>query len=560
MNNHASAAPFSTKSVGIENIRRSVTYHPTVWGDYFLVYNSHLTDILPNEEQKCQILREEVKKLLVANPDDSLLKLDLIDAIQRLGVGYHFVTEIEKSLKYVYDTYEIYGKQDNDLYTTALRFRLLRQHGYFVSCDVFDKFKICKGKFDESLISNVQGLLSLYEAAQFRVHGEEILEEALDFSTTQLNSLVVHVSNSLSTQIKEALEIPIHKTVTRLVAKKFLSIYQQDESHNDILLNFAKLDFNLLQKTYQKELSEVTRWWKALEFENKLPFTRDRLVECYFWALAIYFEPQYSIGRKMLTKVIAMISIIDDIFDVYGTLDELTIFMDAIERWDFSVIDQLPPYLQHYYKALLDVYVEIEEELGKREKSNLVHYVIEEKKRLARTYFQEAKWVYSGHIPSMEEYMKVGMPSSTNILLSAAALAGINGELVSKEAFEWVASDSLILQASEIIGRLMNDLVGFGFEQKISAVECYMNENKGASKEEAFAEIQKLVTNAWKNINQEWLRPCPTAVPMAFLMQVIVNISRITHLTYKDKDEYTNSEVNLKDMITLILIQPVTIT
>ncbi|KAL2476209.1 Alpha-humulene/(-)-(E)-beta-caryophyllene synthase [Abeliophyllum distichum] len=556
MNNHASAAPFSTKSVGIENIRRSVTYHPTVWGDYFLVYNSHLTDILPNEEQECQILREEVKKLLVATPDDSLLKLDLIDAIQRLGVGYHFVTEIEKSLKYVYDTYEIYGKQDNALYTTALRFRLLRQHGYFVSCDVFDKFKICEGKFDESLISNVQGLLSLYEAAQFRVHGEEILEEALDFSATQLNSLVVHVSNSLSTQIKEALEIPIHKTVARLVAKKFLSIYQQDESHNDTLLNFAKLDFNLLQKTYQKELSEVTRWWKAIEFENKLPFARDRLVECYFWALNIYFEPQYSVGRKVLTKVIAMISIIDDIFDIYGTLEELTIFMDAIERWDFSVIDQLPPYLQHYYKALLDVYVEIEEELGKTEKSNLVHYVIEEKKRLARTYFQEAKWVYSGYIPSLEEYMKVGMPSSTYILMSAAAFAGINGELVSKEAFEWLASDPLILQASEIIGRLMNDL----FEQKISAVGCYMNQNKGASKEEAFAEIQKLVRNAWKDVNHEWLRPSPTAVPIALLMQVIVNISCITHLMYKDIDVYTNSEANLKDMITLILIQPVTIS
>ncbi|KAL2496208.1 Alpha-humulene/(-)-(E)-beta-caryophyllene synthase [Forsythia ovata] len=349
------------------------------WQDFFFhcvdfnLPSLNIVDILPNEEQERQILREEVKKLLAATPDDSLLKLDLIDAIQHLGVGYHFVTEIEKSLKYVNDTYESCVKQDNDLHTIALRFRLLRQQGYFVSCDVFNKFKNRKGNFDESLISNVQGLLSLYEAAQFRVHGEEILEEALEFSTTQLNSLVVH------------------------------------------------------------------------------------------------------------------------------------------------------------------------------------------KKRLASAYFEEAKWVYSCYIPSLEEYMKVGMPSGTYILLSTVALAGINGELVSKEAFEWVSSDPLILQASEIIGRLMNDLVGFGFEQKISAVGCYMNQNKGASKEEAFAEIQKLVTNAWIDINQEWLRPSPTAVPMVFLMQVIVNLSRTTHLMYKDIDAYTNSEVNLKDIITFILIQPVTI-
>ncbi|CAA3011454.1 (-)-germacrene D synthase [Olea europaea subsp. europaea] len=558
MDFHASAAPFSRKSVGIENVRRSVTYHPTVWGDYFLDYDSNLTDTLPHEEQKHQSLKEKVKQLLLDTPHDSLHILDLIEAIQCLGVGYHFVTEIEKSLKYAYDTYiESCGKQNNDFCTIALRFRLLRQQGYYVSCDVFNKFKDHKGNFDESLISNVQGLLSLYEATQLRVHGEEILEEALKFSTTQLNSLLLNVCNSLSTQIKEALDIPIRKTVPRHGAKKFISICQEDESHNEKLLNFAKLDFNLLQKMHQKELSEVTTWWKALEIENKLPFARDRLVECYFWALATYFEPQYSIGRKMLTKVTTMISIADDIFDVYGTLDDLTLFTDAIERWDFSVIDQLPTYMQHFYKAILDVYVEIEEEMGKIEKSYLAHYVIEEKKRLIRSYFQEAKCVYSGYIPTLEEYLKVGKPSSTCLLLSAVALAGI-GEVVTKEAFEWVASDPLILQGSEIIGRIMNDMTGFGFEQKITAVECYMNQNKGATKEEAFAELQELVTDAWKDINEECLHPTVVPTPKTLLLEIVDNYARATHLNYRNIDDYTNSEVNAKDVITCVLVEPMT--
>ncbi|CAI9756952.1 unnamed protein product [Fraxinus pennsylvanica] len=402
-------------------------------------------------------------------------------------------------------------------------------NGYNVSCDVFNKFKDRQGKFDESLISNLQGLLSLYEAAQFRGYGEETLEEALKFTITQLDSIVLHESNSVTKQVREALEFPIHKTMTRLGARGFLSLYQEDESHDDKLLDFAKLDFNLLQKMYQKELYDLTRWWKALEFENKLPFARDRLVECYFWALGVYFEPQYSHDRKMLAKLITMVSVIDDIYDIYGTLDELTLLMDAIERWDLSLVDQLPPYMKYYYKVLLDVYVEIEEVLGKTGKSYLVHYVIEEKKRLVRTYLQEAKWEYSGYIPNLEEYMKVGKPSSTYLLFISVSLTAI-GELVSKEAFEWVASDPLILQGLEEIGRLMNDLVGFGFEQKISAVGCYMNQNNGTSKEEAFAEIQKQVTNAWKVINQECLRP--TAVPMAFLKRVIVNLARVSHTMY----------------------------
>jgi len=55
-------------------------------------------------------------------------------------------------------------------------------------------------------------------------------------------------------------------------------------------------------------------------------------VENLFWAVGIEFEPQHSYFRRMLTKVIAFVGIIDDIYDVYGTLDELEVFTDAIER------------------------------------------------------------------------------------------------------------------------------------------------------------------------------------------------------------------------------------
>lgn len=34
----------------------------------------------------------------------------------------------------------------------------------------------------------------------------------------------------------------------------------------------------------------------------------------------------------MLTKAIAIITVIDDMYDVYGTLAELELFTDAVER------------------------------------------------------------------------------------------------------------------------------------------------------------------------------------------------------------------------------------
>jgi hypothetical protein len=48
----------------------------------------------------------------------------------------------------------------------------------------------------------------------------------------------------------------------------------------------------------------------------------------------VYFEPQYSVGRRILTKVISLASVIDDIYDVYGTIEELQLFTQAIERFE----------------------------------------------------------------------------------------------------------------------------------------------------------------------------------------------------------------------------------
>ena len=74
-------------------------------------------------------------------------------------------------------------------------------------------------------------------------------------------------------------------------------------------------------------------WWKDLEFKIRLPYARDRLVECYFWSVSVYFEPQYALARRILTKVIGIASIIDDTYDVYGTIDELQVFTDAVHRF-----------------------------------------------------------------------------------------------------------------------------------------------------------------------------------------------------------------------------------
>ena len=127
------------------------------------------------------------------------------------------------------------------------------------SADLFEKFKDESGKFMESLIGDISGMLAFYEASHLRLHGEDTLEEALVFTTTHLESVASKKTDRLSEQIRCALKRPLRKSLERLQAKQYIAIYQDEASHNKALLELAKLDFNILQSLHKEELAEILR-------------------------------------------------------------------------------------------------------------------------------------------------------------------------------------------------------------------------------------------------------------------------------------------------------------
>ncbi|XP_058220637.1 (-)-germacrene D synthase-like [Rhododendron vialii] len=543
--------------------RPQSVFHPSVWGDHFLAYTSADMEVDINMMQNHQQLKENVRKQLVEANGEYSQQLDLIDAIQRLGVAYHFEIEIDHGLHQIYETYHQSVHEnvnnDEDLYIIALSFRLLRQHGYPVSCDVFNKFKDNEGTFKESLIGDVRGLLSLYEATFLSVHQEDILDEAMKFTTTHLNSALPNLSNNpIAAHVVHALSQPIHKGLKRLESRLYISFYQKDDSHDKVLLDFAKLDFNLLQKLYQRELSEITRWWKDLDVPGKLPFARDRVVEIYFWILGVYYEPQYILAIRILTKMLSLISLIDDIYDASNaTIEELVLFTDAIQRWEaISALDQLPDYMKIVYQQILDAFNIIDDEMTKEGRSYGVEYIKSGLKDLVGAYFTEAKWYHEGYVPSMDEHMAIALLSCGYQSVSTMSLIGM-GELATKEAFDWVSSYPLIVHASSVVCRLMDDMAGHKHEQErghlASSIECYMKQY-GATEEKAVVEFQKRVTNAWKDMNSECLHPTPVPMP---LLQLPLNLARIIYVLYNGGDNYTHSGTKLKGFVTLVLVDSV---
>ncbi|CAI8617516.1 unnamed protein product [Vicia faba] len=545
-------APSTTNNL----CRRSANYHPDIWGNHFIQYLSEPMEL--DEIMKQTImLKEKVRLRLV--PRNPLRDANLIDSIQRLGLYHHFELEIGELLQHIHNNYVQNGtvtlNLNQDLQSIALVFRLLRQHGYHILPDVFEKFKNEKGNFSETLVGDVDGMLSLYEATHMRIHGEDILDEALSFTSSHLETMTTQLSLSVATKINHSLKRPLFKNLPRLVARDYISTYEEDPSHDETLLLLAKLDFNLLQKQHQKELGDISKWWKHLDFATKLPFARNRIVEAYFWTLGVYFESKYSLGRKIMTKVISLTSVIDDIYDNYGTIEELQLFTQAIQRWDITCMDFLPEYMKFCYKAVLDVFEEIEHDTVKEGIGFCVVYVKNEMIRLVQAYFTEAKWFSSNFIPTMEEYMALGIANSGYYLLTATSFIGM-GCIATEEVFKWLTNNPKIVNASSIICRIMNDIVSNEFEQKrghgASSIECYMSQH-GVTREDAINELSRQVTNAWKDINEELLDS--TKVPKPLLMRVL-NLSRVIHVLYKDEDCYTNSQGSTKNDIISILMNP----
>lgn len=96
----------------------------------------------------------------------------------------------------------------------------------------------------------------MYEASFLGTYEEDILDEANKFARDHLQLAVHHLSSPLSTLVKLALELPLQKRVQRLQARSYISIYE--EERKDALLEFAKLDFNMLQSLHKRELGNIS--------------------------------------------------------------------------------------------------------------------------------------------------------------------------------------------------------------------------------------------------------------------------------------------------------------
>nr|XP_043637299.1 beta-caryophyllene synthase-like [Erigeron canadensis] len=542
----------------VQVIRPPANFSPSIWEDQFVFYHQRGEEA--EMERIIGDLKEKVRKDLIVALDapvehSNLLKT--IDAIQRLNLTYSFEEEITQVLQYIYDRY---GDKWNGC-NPALWFRLMRQQGFNVSCDIFDDYMDENGGFKESLVKDVQGMLELYEAAFMRLEGEIVLDDALAFTRSHLEIIAkdaLFSNPTISIQIKEALKLPLQKKLPILEALFYIPFYEQQESHDKNLLKLAKYGFNLIQSLHKKELSQLSMWWKGFDVPKNLPYARDRLVETFFWAVAVCYDPKFSQARIFLTKVIVLITFVDDTYDAYGTYEELKIFTEAFERWSITCLDILPGYMKLIYKGLMDAYKEMEESIENEGKEDLINCAKEFTKDFIRGLMLEAKCVNEGYMPTVEEHAAIGFKTGGGDWLIASCFLGM-GDALSKEAIKWGVTKQPIFDCVSIIARIQNDIAGHKKEQQRnhfpSSVECYMRQYD-VTEEYACEMLHKKVEDVWKELNRESLMY--KDIPRPVLM-VAVNFARLVETLYRnDKDNFTHAE-GLKDQIKSLFIDAMSI-
>ncbi|KAB2610579.1 (E)-beta-ocimene synthase [Pyrus ussuriensis x Pyrus communis] len=415
--------------------RQSANYKPSMWSYDFV--QSLKTDHNPLQDKAYKdawkFLEEKVKHMIDYDDDDinMLTMLEFIDDIQRLGLGYHFKEDITRAL------YKILNNIDGQRtyqspHFTALSFRLLRQYGFEISQDVFSRFTDGNGSFKAWLCEDVKGMLSLYEASYFSFEGESLLDEGLAFSTIYLKNLSgYNVTKGLAEQVSHALELPLHHRMQRLEARWYIEAYSKRPDANHVLLEIAKRDFNKVQSTLQRDLKEVSRWWVDMGLAKKLSFIRDRLMECFFWSVGIVFEPQHSHVRKELTKVAALVTTIDDVYDVCGTLDELELFTSAVETWDIKAVEDLPDYMKLCFLALYNTVNEMVYDTLKEQGQNALPYVTKTWADLCKAFLKETTWRYNKHIPTFEECIYTAWISVSGVVFLAEVQGGETANSIS---------------------------------------------------------------------------------------------------------------------------------
>ncbi|XP_047944248.1 alpha-farnesene synthase-like [Salvia hispanica] len=503
--------------------RRTANYKPNIW-NYDHLQSLTTTFHLEEHQSEAETLKDQVCSEF-RELRDPLHKLELIDLIDKLALSHYFEEEISKSVKEM-----ACASMDADPYSAALYFRILRHHGYHVSQDGILQLLDAEEKVTRGVQWDDKARLEIFEASHLGVDSESLFDRAKAFAAKKFSIC--------------------HRNVRWFNVRSYMH-----ENNNSVIHCLAGLSFNTIQLQHQNDLKDIIRWWRNLGLLEVLTFSRDRVVESFLWAVGVAYEPQHGSLRKWLTKAILLVLIIDDVYDIYGSMDELEQFSIAVERWDPSEIHQLPEALKRCFWMLYDTANDIDLEIQKEKGwTSVLPHLKKVWIGFCKALLVEAKWLWNGESPSLVKYLENGWVSSSGLVLSLHALLGAGHDM--DETVAAFDNNQEIIHHASLIIRLCNDQGTSKAElergDSPSSIVCHMRE-ANVGEEEARGHIRELITDSWKRMNGIMMR-CPR--PQQGMLRHVVNTARVANFIYQNGDGFGVQDRETKEQVLSCLIKP----
>ncbi|CAO2145076.1 unnamed protein product [Urochloa humidicola] len=92
------------------------------------------------------------------------------------------------------------------------------------------------------------------------VPGEMVLDNAISFTRCHLEAAKGNLSSPLKEQVFRALEIPLPRVMWQVEAMHYITEYEKEDPNDTMLLELARLNFNLLRTAHLKEVKSLSLW------------------------------------------------------------------------------------------------------------------------------------------------------------------------------------------------------------------------------------------------------------------------------------------------------------
>ncbi|XP_059284559.1 ent-kaur-16-ene synthase, chloroplastic isoform X3 [Lycium ferocissimum] len=472
-------------------------------------------------------------------------RLCMVDNLNKLGICRHFAEEIQNVLD---ETYRCWLQGEEEIFTNAatcaMAFRILRGHGYNVTSDPVAQFleqEQCNGH-----LNDIYTMLDLYQALEMIIATDQSAPKKL--TSSSLQSLRQRLSGEfyppnrftrrIHEQVYDVLKFPSHANIQRVANRRNIEHCDVDNTR-------------VLKTSY---------WWVIQNRLDKLSFAREKSAYCYFSAAATIFQPELSDARLSWAKNGVLTTVIDDFFDIGGSMEELNNLVQLFKKWDVDVsTDCCSEKVGIIFSALHSTIREIGDKTFKWQARNVTRHITDIWLNLLNAMLREAEWARDMSVPTLDEYMANGYVSFAIGPIVLPALYFI-GPKLPDDVVQHPEYHSLFKLMSTC-GRLLNDIRSFERESKdgkLNAVTLSVIHGNGSiSEEAAIEELSHRVEMQRRELLKLVLQGKGSVVPRA-CKDLFWKMSKVLHQFYVKDDGF--SSMGMVDTVNAIIHKPITLT